>query len=240
MTYAEKKNKVFDILFDRIQKLPSLCQRTVLVEKWIEPHFIKTELDNLDNAHDFARFWFHYDRDPSIENEVTIEWYDDSNRLHNVNGMPARISWDRTNLIKLEWFKHGVPHRKNNIYNVIGIQKHYRSWLNRNTEVFETSLFAEWRNRDGQLHSFNGFPALITKDEVSWYWNGENCRMSYDVDLPCVIKNTGHMTFRRHKNDSPHTIAHSIVLRDVAPFCRRDLHLYEHFVSWPIRKVLTL
>ena len=229
------------IVLKRMADLLSFNMRTVLFEKWREPSHVTVsglhpEFEYYTEEIDGYYFDLFGPSRQINELEAEISWHDSAGLLHNNNDMPARIIINSFTHLSLEWFRHGVPFRKKELFNVIKIQQEYS--YSPKKKLSGRYYEVEWLNQDGKLHSFNGMPAKISKDTVEWYWNGENCRMGQYCDLPCSITMRG-MTFRRNKHEAPHTV-NIAAMRDYAPICRKDLHLYEHYVCWPIRKLLTL
>jgi len=233
------------IAIERIESLPDINCRTVLFEKYKQPSLIvaskfgeKTEEDfPLDNDDDDGLFSFLMSLRRRRDVNAQIEWHDENGSLHNSNDMPASIVMDDSNFISLKWFKHGIPYRKKSFYNSISILKKYGAY---NDPKVKHILNLECFNQKYELHSFDGMPAKITDSTVEWFWNGVNCRMSYHEDLPCFIDDKGNMSFCKHKGETPTHIKGPIASKHYGKVCLKELNKYEKYVSWPIRKILTL
>jgi len=232
-----KVQRLLDRAFDKIKSLKLVGDesRNVLFEKHVKPNVdFEEEAEHLE--YDFGGMIF---RGHSF---VSIEWGDANGRLHSFNGMPSRITYGSYKWLEIEWHKHGEPYRKNNLFNRVTVTQDVSRFFKDPKPAEELNITLEWLNSKGQLHSFNDMPSKITKDSVQWHWNGINCRkFNYQAgELPCYISNTGNMHFCYNDKDTVTSVKFPLSTKNYGQMTLYNVHLFEKYVKWPLRQLLTL
>jgi len=228
-----KKQRFLQAVQNILDKTRIFENRFVLFEKFIEPseyHFAEDEVLVPDQEVDM---FYNLFRSRSYSYML---WHNRSGELHSYNDMPSKISLSSDfKELNLQWHKNGIPYRNNEKFNKF-------EYFIPTYEIENGFNFSvEWLNENGELHSLNDMPAKITNSSISWFWNGENCRMSYGYEeLPCNISKLGHMTFKKHKNDSSESVNYPLSTKHYGAYVLRGLYRYEKYVKWPIRQMLTL
>lgn len=236
------EQSLIEELFMRIGNSKIPIERSVIVEKYKEPISDINYVQNTEAVVPDDEYFYFLGRLSNYTTH-TLAWYNSNNQLHNFNDNPSKITWNN-NFIEIEWYKNGEPYRKNSRYNKIIITNkkesysaNLESYVSKEINTVEFQLF----NRKKQLHSFNDKPAVISENQVSWYWNGKRCRNSYGVhELPSSISQFGHLTFQRINEDSPETVQYPLSKKYYKDSVISDLRGYEKYVQWPIRELFTL
>ena len=224
------KQRFLQAVQNVLDKTRMFEDRFVIFEKWIEPSEIYIPKEEVQDDEDGFLGLFR------SRTYAYALWHDRSGELHSYNDMPSKISLSCDfRELNLEWHKNGVPFRNNNKFNK------FSYLIPTYSSAIEFTYVAEWLNKKGELHSYNDMPAKITQSSVGWYWNGENCRIPYNFqELPCLINKLGHMTFKKHKNDSPESVNYPLSKKYYGNAVMSNLFRYEKYVKWPIRQMLTL
>lgn len=139
-----------------------------------------------------------------VINDISCTLNDD-NLLHSFDDQPAAIHPNG----KLEWYKHGLLHRDNDLPALISdvTEKWYQNGLlHRDNDQpavinFEPN-YKQWYQYD-KLHRDNDQPAIVSDTFQSWYNNGERHR----IGQASIIYNDGSTSWYcndlLHRTDGP-------------------------------------